>query len=107
MPDSPPRFEIADNQGTTVQSSGTVGTTPISFPAVAGPPISEFLIQCVENQDVDHRLQVSLDGGSNWITLYPTGHLAWTPKGQSVVQLTLKGSEPNVGYEILANLEVD
>ena len=52
MADSPARFEIADNQGTTFQQDGVVGTTPISIPDPAQAPIGEFIIQCPEDQDV-------------------------------------------------------
>lgn len=106
MADSPPRHETADNQGSTTQNSGTVGTTPVNIPSVAGGPISEFLIQCPENQDVDNRLLVSIDA-VNFLTLYPSGHWGWTPKGQSVTQLTVKGNQAGVDYEIVYNSEVD
>jgi len=104
MVDSPARFEIADNQGTTIQGEGTVGTTPISFPTVAGEPISEFLVQCPEDQDIDGRLLVSTNG-TDFLTLHPTGHWGWSPKGASVTQITLKGNQANVKYEIVANQE--
>ena len=107
MVDSPARFETADNQGSTEQSSGTVGLVNIQVPAVAGAPISEFIIQCPENQGDDHRLYVSLDGGANVITLYPSGHWAWTPKGDSVTQIDLVGNQAGVKYEVVVNLEVD
>jgi len=106
MVDSLQRFEIADNQGSTLQSSGSVGTTPIVFPDPAQTPISEFLIQCVESQNLDGRLLISMNG-VDFITLYPSGHFAWTPKGDSVTQLTIKGNQAGVLYELVANLEVD
>ena len=107
MPDSPPRHETVDNQGTTSQQSGTGGTTPINIPSVAGTPISEFLIQCPENnQNIDGRLLVSIDG-ANFLTLHPSGHWAWTPKGKSVKQLTIKGNQAGVDYEIVYNREID
>ena len=105
--DSPPRYETADNQGTTLQSSGAVDTAGIVFPSPAQTPISEFLIQCPEGQSVDFRLLVSTNG-VDFMTLNPSGHWAWTPKGQSVTQLTIK-SNSNLGvlYELVMNLEVD
>lgn len=106
MAESPERFEIADNQGTTLQFDGTVGTTPESFPDPAQTPISEFLIQCPEDQDIDNRLLVSING-SNFITLYPTGAWGWTPKGSSVTQLTIKGNQAGVKYELVMNIEED
>ena len=107
MGDSAPRHESADNQGSTVMESSTVGLVNKNFPAVAGPPISEFIIQCPDDQDIDNRLQVSMDGGTNFFTLQPSGNLAWTPKGQTVTQLTLLGNAASVQYEVIANLEVD
>ena len=105
MPDVEERFEIADNQGSTVQYDGVVGTTPEVFPDPAQTPISEFIIQCPEDQDVDNRLLVSING-TNFITIYPSGHWAWTPKGNSVDQLTIKGNQAGVKYELVMNLEV-
>ena len=104
MVDTPARFEIADNQGSTLQDSGTVGTTPIVFPDPAQAPISEFIIQCPEDQNIDNRLLVSIDG-VNFLTLQPSGHWAWTPKGNTVTQLTIKGNQAGVDYELVANLE--
>jgi hypothetical protein len=105
--DSPTRFEIADNQGSTLQNSGSVGTVPIVFPDPAQTPISEFLIQCPEGQAIDNRLLVSING-TDFLTLGPSGHWAWTPKGGSVTQLTIKGNiVTGVLYELVMNLEVD
>ena len=107
MVDSPARFEIADNQGETLQFTGSVGTVPEVFPDPAQTPISEFIIQCPEEQAIDNRLFVSVNG-TDFITLKPSGHLAWSPKGQSVTQLTIKGNiVTGVLYEMLLNLEVD
>ena len=107
MVDSPARFEIADNQGTTLQFSGSVGTIAEEFPDPAQTPIGEFLIQCPEDQDIDNRLLVSVNG-IDFMTLKPSGHWIWSPKGQSVTQLTIKGNiVTGVLYEIVLNLEVD
>lgn len=106
MVDSLARFETSDNQGSTIQGSGTVGTTPIVFPDPAQTPISEFIIQCPEDQSIDNRLLISING-SDFMTLYPSGHWAWTPKGDSVTQITIKGNQAGVDYEIVANLEID
>lgn len=105
MPDVLPDFESSDNSGSTVQESGTVGTTNIQIPSVASTAISEFLIQCPEDQDIDNRLLVSLDGGANVMTLLPSGHWAWTPKGGSVTQIDIVGNQAGVLYEIVVNLE--
>lgn len=108
MADSPPRHESADNQGSTLQQSGTVGVAPgIDVPAVAGAPISEFIVQCPDDQDIDARLKISLDGGTNFLTMQPAGHWAWTPKGDSVKQIRLEGNQAGVEYEIVLNREVD
>jgi hypothetical protein len=98
---------MADNDGSTVQGSGSVGLSTISFPDPAQTPISEFLIQCPVDQVDTNRLFVSLDGGTNYLTLYPGGHWAWTPKGETTDQITLLGNVASVNYEIVANLELD
>ena len=107
MVDNEPRFEISDNAGSTVQASGAVGTTPLLVPGSATYTISEFIIHCPEEQHIDGRLKCSIDGGVNVMTLYPSGHWAWTAKGNSVKQLTITGNQANVLYEIVVNLEAE
>lgn len=107
MVDSPARFEITDNQGETLQFTGSVGTVPEVFPDPAQTPIAEFLIQCAEDQDIDNRLLVSVNG-TDFLTLKPSGHWAWSPKGQTVTQLTIKSNiVTGALYEMVLNLEVD
>lgn len=107
MGDSPPRHETADNQGTTIQKSGTVNTAGIVVPDPAQGPISEFLVICPEGQSVDFRLLVSTNG-VDFMTLHPSGHIGWTPKGSSVTQITVKSNDnTGVAYELIMNLEVD
>ena len=92
------------SSGSTVQHSDTVDTLGILFPAPAGNNIAEFLIHCPEKQEIDHRLLVSMDG-SNFITIAPSGHLAWTPKGP-ITQLTIKSNtNAGVDFELILNLE--
>lgn len=105
MSDSLPGFEIEDNAGSTIQASGSVGTSAIQIPASDTTAVSEFIIQCPEEQDVDNRLLISLDGGTNYLTIYPSGHWAWTPKGGSVKHLDIKGNQAGVLYEVVVNLE--
>lgn len=106
--DSGPEFEQVDNKGSTLQFDGTVDDVGISLPNPAQTSISEFLIQCPDDQDIDYRLLVSIDG-VNFLTLQPSGHWAWTPKGRTVTQLTIKSNDPggNVKYELVMNLEAD
>ena len=52
------------SSGSTVQHSDTVDTVGILFPAPAGNNISEFLIHCPENQGIDDRLLISMDGSN-------------------------------------------
>lgn len=105
MVDVLPEFEGSDNRGSTIQQSGTVGTSNIQIPSVASTAVSEFIIQCPDDQDIDNRLLISLDGGVNTLTLQPSGHWAWTPKGSSVTQIDIVGNQAGVKYEIVVNLE--
>lgn len=107
MGDSGPRFEIADTAGTTLQKSDTVGTSAIDFPVAAGNAVSEFLVQCPTDQLDSNLLKVSLDGGTNVMTLSPGGHWAWTPKGSTITQINLVGNVAGVKFEIVANFEED
>ncbi len=107
MADSPPRHETADNQGSTIQQSGSVNTTGVLIPAVAGAPISEFLVNAPEGTDIDDRILVSVND-VDFMTLHPSGHLGWTPKGDSVTQIRVKSNNnAGVPYELIMNLEVD
>ena len=107
MVDSPARFETSDNQGDTVQRSATVDTTGELVPTSAGAPISEFLVNVPEDQDVDFRILVSIDD-VNFMTVRPSGHFGWTPKGQTVTQIRVKSnSNAGVNYEIILNREPD
>ena len=90
--------------GSTLQSSGSVDTLGIAFPNPAVGNISEFLIQCPEDQEIDHKLLVSTNG-VDFMTLHPSGHLGWSPKGP-ITQLTIKANtNAGVLYELILNVE--
>jgi hypothetical protein len=101
MVDAIPQFESIDVQGNTVHSNGTATTTAVSIPTALGV-ISEFSITCLKSQPGN--LLVSLDGGTNWKTIYSGGNWSWTPKGK-LTQITVKSSSGNVNYEAVFNRE--
>lgn len=95
--------QFSEAGGSTLQYSDSVDTLGIVYPNPADKDILEFLIHVPEEQEVDHRLLVSMDG-SNFITLKPSGHLAWTPKGP-IKQLTIKSNtNAGVSFELILNL---
>lgn len=103
-PDVAPQFEASDLLGTTSQFVGTVGTTPISVPAVAGKPIAEVLVRAPSQTPPSIRLQYSFDGGSNYSDLAPGEFVGWSLKG-SITQVLIKGSTAGVLYEVIMNRE--
>lgn len=99
-----PQFEMIDNEGSTIQIAGTVGTTPIQVPSVATFDISEILIRCAtDNSPITKRLLWSLDNVT-YHTLGPGEYVGWTLKGQQT-QIWLKGNVAGVDYEVLVNRE--
>ncbi len=105
--DSKAEFEITDNKGSTLQFDGTVDDTGSVFPDPAQTPVSEFIVQCPDDQDIDNRLLISVNG-SDFLTIQPSGHWAWTPKGRSVTQITLKANTgATTKYELVMNLEAE
>jgi len=105
MGDVPEEFELTDKLGTTVQVDGVVGLTPINIPASPGTEISEFIVQCPFDQVDTNVLKISLNGGTDYLTIQPAGFWAWTPKG-NVTQITLLGNAVGVKYEIVLNKEL-
>ena len=99
-------FESRDTEGTTTHFNGTVDTSAVSLPSSADTIISEFTLTNT-NVDSDTKLlQVSLDSGSSWFTIYQGISLTWSPKG-NVKQIQIRGSESSVAYQCLMNREVD
>ena len=102
--DARPEREARDNEGTTLQFNGTVGTTEINVPSSPGNLISEFIIECMERSPTGSLLYVSLDGGTTFKTLSVGDVWCWTPKG-NILQLKIKGSQSGVMYESVINTE--
>ncbi|MEM4359727.1 MAG: hypothetical protein QXT45_04305 [Candidatus Bilamarchaeaceae archaeon] len=108
MPDLIPEFEFTDELGQTRQYSGTVGTTPIYVPALPSIfGIDAFLIRCPPQSPNSRRLQFSLNGGANWMTLGVGEYVGWSPRRDSsnnlITQVMIRGNSANVEYEILIN----
>lgn len=100
-----PYFETADLQGSTDPYSGTVGTSYVAVPAVAGNVIQSALISCDYDQDVNNELIVSFDGGvSDFVKLSPGGFINPMLRG-SIRQIYIKGNVSSVSYSIILNKE--
>lgn len=105
MSDVLPSFETKDLQGTTGHFNGTVGTSAIDVPAVAGNPISEVLIKNpTSNTPITKVLKVSFDGGVTYLSLSVGEFIIWPVKGE-LTQFKIQGSVAGVEYEILLNRE--
>ncbi len=101
MADEAPSFESQDIEGSSDHFNGTVGTTAVPIPTVAGDPIHEFLIESREGNSAK-KLFVSFDGGTLFKTVDGGGNMSWAPKGR-VTQIHIKASAANHNYEIIMN----
>jgi len=107
MTDSRPEFEIVDSEGTTIHISGTsANTNAFNVPTSPTTKISSFLLVAdPENLPVPTaKIEISLDGGTNWYPVFSGGNLCWTIKGD-VKQIKLKASHVGLKYYGLMNLE--
>lgn len=57
-----PEFEQIDVVGTTDEFTGSVGTSGVLVPPVAGNDIEEIGIRCAVDQEFNRRLEYSYDG---------------------------------------------
>jgi len=99
-----PQFETSESLGSTAHYNGTVGTTAVSVPAVAGNAIADVMISNLDSNANSKKLLVSFDGGTNFTTLSAGASLPWTVRG-GITQIKVKGSVASVAYEILMNLQ--
>ncbi len=103
MADLEEGFEQRDNVGSTKHFNGSVNSV-ISIPSFSDKVISEVMIQNI-SIPANRILQVSFDGGSNFISVGRNSHIAWTPKGYQT-QIKIKSPTGSlVSYEILINFE--
>jgi hypothetical protein len=100
--------DIADNTGgassasqDTLQFEGSVGTTPIDLPGVAGGEITQVIFSCRVQAPSSRRLLFSVDGGSTFFTLSPGSMVGWEPK--DIEQVQIKGNVAGVLYDVLIN----
>ena len=99
------QFEQKDIVGTTTNISGTVDTTAIAIPSVAGKPIAEALIRMPNQSPNTRRLQISFTSNVGpWLTLSPGEFIAWSIKGYKT-QFWILGNSLGVEYEIIINRE--
>lgn len=108
MPDLLPEFEIRDQAGKSRQYAGTVGTTPILVPAVAGDKLEIAIIRCPRQSPVTRSLLWSIDNVT-YHQLSVGEFVGWEFRdngaGAPITQLYLKGSVANVSYEMLVNFK--
>lgn len=104
MVDRPTQFEITDSLGSTKCYSGTVGTSPVAIPAVAGFDIAEVKVECIKQSPVTRVLSVSYDNQDTWEDL-PVGIVVSTLIRGGIKQVYLKGSSSGVQYKIVLQIE--
>lgn len=97
-------IETVDAIGSTTHFNGSVNTSAIAIPTVAGNVIAEVLVENAFTNSSTKNLLVSFDGGTTFKTLASGSSLVWSPKGD-IRQIYIKGSVGGVDYEILMNRE--
>lgn len=108
MTDLLPEFEIEDQRGETKQFAGTVGTTAVQLPAVAGAKLEVAIIRCPTQTPNTVFLQWSIDN----IVYHKLGNgefVGWEFRNDSgnneIKQLYIKASTAGVDYELLVNFK--
>lgn len=86
-----------------VHFNGTVGTSTIKVPTVAGNAIFEMTVTNIEDTDATKDLLFSLDGGSTFATIKNDGVIELDNLG-GLTQIDLKGAVASVGFEIIFTL---
>ena len=104
MPINSAIAETVDTEGSTIHDNGTVGTGNTTIPSGNTKILSEFNIECMEDNDNTQTLSVSLDGGTNFKVLQPGDSFVWSPKG-NVTSIVIKGGAASTAYEAIFNLE--
>jgi hypothetical protein len=102
--DLAPQFEIEDLAGSVTILNGTVGTTNTLIPGSPGNAIAEFLFINKKTNNPTATIQVSVDGGTNWVTVGTGGSYSGSLRG-NITQLTIKGSAAGLAYECQLNRE--
>lgn len=107
MVDLSPEFETTDELGQTRQYSGTVGTTPINIPSSPFRSIDSFLLRCPNQSPTSRRIEFSLNGGVNWMTLGVGEYIGWSPRkdssGNDIVQILIRSNTAGTAYEAIIN----
>lgn len=89
--------------GQSTQYAGTVGTTAVAVPSVAGNDIILFLVRSPAQSPITKKLYWSFDDVT-YHELSPGEYVGWPLKG-SKKQIYVKGNVAGVNYEIVLNTE--
>lgn len=94
------QFETQDLEGTQTTFVGTVGTSLVAVPSVAGNKIQRFTVVSDFGNNVTSEIEVYLDGGTNAIgKVGPSGCLECDVRGTQT-QIHLKANEAGVAYRV-------
>lgn len=88
----------------TTHYNGTVGTSAIAVPPVAGNQIQTVIIRNPRSNSSTEILKVSFDGGTTFFDLYRTQHLIWSFT-DDLTQIYIEGNTATVDYQIIINTE--
>ena len=98
-----PGFEMQDLEGSTINYSGTVGTSSINLPTSADKNISEVMFKCPYQTPLTIRCQISYDG-TTYFDLMPGEFVGWSVKGFKK-QIKIKANHAGVTYQTVINFE--
>jgi len=104
MSDIAPQFETQDLDGTTDHFNGTVNTTPINVPSVAGGVIAEVMLH-VPRQPGSAIIEISFDGGVSYFEVEERNTIVVPTKG-GITQIKIKSGGGTRSYQIIMNREL-
>lgn len=105
-----PEFESKDVLGKTKHYNGSgVVATPALVPTVAIGKISTVLVRNPATNQVNDKIYVAFDGGTDYLTLSRGEFVAWSPKnnlsGTPISQIRIAVSRDGALYEAIMDFE--
>ena len=94
----------ASEDGQTTLARGSVGTTAILVPAVAGDRIVSFSARSATDNNAARRMEVSIDGGANFWVLRPGEDVGGDLAG-NITQIWIRAQANTLIYEVAVTTE--
>lgn len=94
----------ASESGSTVLYTDSVGTSAVLVPAVAGDRILSFSARCGTANPGTRRMEVSIDGGTNFWVLRPGEDVGGDLAG-NITQIWVRAQANTLDYEVAVTTE--